>query len=63
MLLSTSTRVDTAAGAVKKVSQEKLVSLYSQPPQEEITLDEFELYALDRYTSIFLLVIESLIVF
>lgn len=48
MLLSTS-RVDTASSAAKRVSQEKLVSLYSEPPQEEITLDEFELYALDRW--------------
>ena len=47
MLLSTS-RVDSLGGSLKKVSQEKLVSLYTQLPQEEITLDEFELYALDR---------------
>jgi hypothetical protein len=47
MLVSTS-RGDSANGGVKKLSQEKLVSLYAQPPEEEITLDEFELYALDR---------------
>lgn len=29
-------------------STDKAVSLYIDPPNEEITLDEFELYALDR---------------
>jgi hypothetical protein len=48
MLLKT-TRVDKS---LKKDSHElsldKYVTLYTDPPSEEITLDEFELYALDR---------------
>lgn len=46
-MLVSSSRGDSSSG-LKKLSQEKLVSLYTQPPEEEITLDEFELYALDR---------------
>ena len=51
MLLSTvnvlnNTRYgDDTSGSL---SFEKAVSLYVDPPSEEITLDEFELYALDR---------------
>jgi hypothetical protein len=31
-----------------KLSTIQNVSLYNEPPQEELTLDEFELFALDR---------------
>ena len=31
-----------------EVTLDKVLSLYTDPPSEEITLDEFELYALDR---------------
>lgn len=49
MLLKTTT-VDHSMKK-KEVSEsylDKVVSLYTDPPSEEITLDEFELYALDR---------------
>ena len=42
------THVEKVPGVYRKISQEKLLSLYIDPPQEEITLDEFELFALDR---------------
>jgi DNA primase large subunit len=32
----------------RRISQDRLISLYTDPPSEEITLDEFELFALDR---------------
>jgi hypothetical protein len=49
MLLKT-TVVDRSVTKVTDDRQtlDKLVSLYTDPPSEEITLDEFELYALDR---------------
>lgn len=49
MLLST-TKVDNSNknNAHEQTSLDKLVSMYTEPPSEEITLDEFELYALDR---------------
>jgi hypothetical protein len=46
MLLNT-TRIDKAPRNTK-ISQSQLISLYVDPPQEEITLDEFEMFALDR---------------
>jgi len=48
MLLKT-TVVDRVAGFERRNQpQDKLVSFYEDPPNEEITLDDFELYALDR---------------
>ena len=42
------TRVDTATRFKEKKSITQLLSLYNEPPQEELTLDEFERVALDR---------------
>lgn len=36
-------------GVKTKLSFGQLVSLYVDPPTLEITLDDFELFALDRY--------------
>ena len=47
MLLKTTT-VDKTSTSHNDESLDELVSLYTDPPTEEITLDEFELYALDR---------------
>ena len=50
MLLKT-TKVDHGMKIQKESGEsylDKVVSLYTDPPSEEITLDEFELYALDR---------------
>lgn len=52
MLLSTSV-VDKVQALKKDATDrddqmDRAVSLYIDPPSEEITLDEFELYALDR---------------
>ncbi len=41
-----SVRVDKSLKEKKTANQ--LVSLYGDAPQEELTLDEFELFALDR---------------
>ena len=46
MQIRSTTRIDHVSG-VKKVNRCQL-SLYKTPPQDEITLDEFELLALDR---------------
>lgn len=42
------THVEKVPGVYRKISQERLLSLYADPPLEEITLDDFELFALDR---------------
>ena len=42
------TRVDYIPGAGAKLSSNRLLSLYKVAPEQEITLDEFETYALDR---------------
>ena len=42
------TRVDTATRFKEKKSITQLLSLYNEPPQEELTLDDFERIALDR---------------
>ena len=39
-------RGTTSASTSKQAS--RLLSLYNEAPQEELTLDEFELFALDR---------------
>jgi hypothetical protein len=41
-------RVDRLTADQKKKSAVQLLSLYNEPPQEELSLDEFELFALDR---------------
>eukprot|EP01041_Mallomonas_annulata_P009355 gene9355-19407_t len=41
-------RVDNVPGIAKKATATRPVSLYKLPPEEELTLDEFELTALDR---------------
>ena len=40
--------MDSAARFKEKKSITQLLSLYNEPPQEELTLDEFERVALDR---------------
>jgi hypothetical protein len=43
----TATKVDRSGGKAT-IAADRLISLYEQPPNEELTLDEFELFALDR---------------
>ena len=47
MELKTS-RIESASGALKRSNVTRGLSLYKQPPEEDITVDEFELLALDR---------------
>mmetsp|Transcript_16242 Transcript_16242/g.24464 ORF Transcript_16242/g.24464 Transcript_16242/m.24464 type:complete len:492 (-) Transcript_16242:202-1677(-) len=47
MILRTTERVMPSAKRTK-LSADRLISLYEEPPQEEITIDEFETFALDR---------------
>lgn len=46
-MLTRTTRVDIIPGQQRQQAS-KLLSLYMDPPTEEITLDEFETFALDR---------------
>ena len=41
-------RVDVLPGSRTKVAASLLLSLYNEAPQDELSLDEFELFALDR---------------
>jgi hypothetical protein len=43
----TASKVDRSGGN-PTIAVDKLISLYENPPNEELTLDEFELFALDR---------------
>lgn len=43
-----SSRVGDSKSLKTVTSFDKLISLYEIPPNEELTLDEFEIYALDR---------------
>lgn len=47
MLLNT-TRVDHVPGFQKRSTQNKLLSLYLNPPEEEVSIDDFEQFASDR---------------
>ena len=40
----------SSAAQAKGIKRDKhsVISMYTEPPSEEITLDEFELFALDR---------------
>lgn len=46
-MISKTTRVDTLPGQQRQQAS-RLISLYLDPPTEEVTLDEFETFALDR---------------
>jgi DNA primase large subunit len=44
----TASRVERVRGEAPTIPYDRLISLYETPPNEELSLDEFELFALDR---------------
>jgi DNA primase large subunit len=44
----TASRVEHVRGGAPTIPYDRLISLYESPPNEELSLDEFELFALDR---------------
>ena len=45
----TASLIDTSTTSnLQFISLDRLISLYENPPTEELTLDEFELFSLDR---------------